>query len=135
TQRAGRAGRTRPGRCLRLYTKPDHDARPAFDRPEVARADLCETVLELRAAGVAEPAGFPWFEAPPPAALEAADRLLARLGAVAPDGSPSATVRAMLRIPAHPRLARLVLEAARRGVPEEGALAAALLSERDLRLS
>src|SRR6185295_8804124 len=69
TQRAGRAGRTRPGVCLRLYTAGDFGARPAFDAPEIARADLAETVLELAAAGVRDPAGFAWFEAPPAASL------------------------------------------------------------------
>jgi hypothetical protein len=64
-QRAGRAGRTRPGVCLRLYTRADHDARPAFDRPEALREDLAETVLDLAATGVTDPAAFPWFEAPP----------------------------------------------------------------------
>src|SRR5262245_35525922 len=58
-QRAGRAGRTRPGRCLRLYTKPDHDRRPEFDVAEVLRSDLAQTVLELRAVGI-DPAAFGW---------------------------------------------------------------------------
>jgi len=133
-QRAGRAGRTRPGRCVRLFTRADHDARPAFERPEIARLDLAETVLELRAAGD-DPATFPWFERPPEGALAAADALLARLGAVGADGRVDDRGRRMLRFPLHPRLSRFLVEAEDRGVSEEGAIVAALLAERDVRRS
>ena len=134
TQRAGRAGRTRPGRALRLYTKHDHDTRRERDAPEVARADLAEAALELHAAGFARLADFPWFEAPPPAAAEAADELLLRLGAVDARGAVTALGRRMLRFPAHPRQARLLVEAERRGVAREGAILAALLGARELRV-
>jgi ATP-dependent helicase HrpB len=130
-QRAGRAGRTGPGRALRLYTRHDHDARPEFDVPEVLREDLSETLLALAALGGAE--RLEWFEPPPPAALEAARSLLARLGAIDARGAPTEIGRRMLRVPGHPRQARLVVEAAARGAAEEGALLAALLGERDLR--
>ncbi len=133
-QRAGRAGRTRPGRCLRLYTKADHDARPPFDVPEVLRADLAEAALDLRALG-ADPAAFPWFESPPAAALSTAEDLLRRLHAVDAEGRVTDVGRAMLALPLHPRLSRLVVEADRRGARDLGAAAAACLSERDLRLS
>src|SRR5512147_946560 len=86
-QRAGRAGRTRPGRALRLYTRHDHDSRPEFDLPEVAREDLCEPFLALSALGALD--GFPWLEPPPGAAAEAARALLLRLGAV--DGRGAVT--------------------------------------------
>ena len=131
-QRAGRAGRTRPGVCVRLYTRADHDARPAFERPEVERLDLAEAVLELRAAGMS-PAAFPWFQRPPPAALAAADALLARLRAVDAAGAVTPVGRRMLALPLHPRLSRLVVAAEDLGVPDEGATVAALLSERDVR--
>jgi len=131
TQRAGRAGRTQPGRALRLYTRADHDARPEFDLPEVLREDLAETLLALAALGALD--GFEWFEAPPPAALDAARTLLVRLGAIADGGALTAIGRSVLRVPGHPRAGRLVLEAARRGAADEGALLAALLGERDLR--
>ncbi len=130
-QRAGRAGRTRPGRALRLYTRADHDGRPEFDVPEVLREDLAETLLALAALGALD--GFAWFEAPPPAALEAARTLLDRLGAITEAGALTAIGRSVLRVPGHPRAGRLVLEAARRGAADEGALLAALLGERDLR--
>jgi ATP-dependent helicase HrpB len=134
-QRAGRAGRTQPGRCLRLYTRHDHDTRPEHDPPEVRRADLAEAVLSLRAMGERDPARFPWFEPPPAAALEAADRLLARLGAVTEDGSLTDLGRRMLVFPLHPRLSRLVLEADARGAGRRGCLLAALVGEREIRLA
>ncbi len=134
TQRAGRAGRTRPGRCVRLYTKHDLDTRRERDAPEVARADLAEAALELHAAGFARLADFPWFEAPPPAATAAADELLRRLGAIDDAGAVTPVGRRMLRFPAHPRQARLLVAAEDRGVASEGALCAALLGARELRL-
>ncbi|HWM87541.1 MAG TPA: ATP-dependent helicase HrpB [Kofleriaceae bacterium] len=126
-QRAGRAGRTRPGRCLRLYTRHDHDTRREFDLPEVLRADLAEAVLALHAAGVA--GAFEWFEAPPPASLSAAEALLERLGALEAGGKLSEVGRRMMRFPLHPRQARVLVEAERRGVADEGCLVAAALSE------
>ncbi|WP_243337348.1 ATP-dependent helicase HrpB [Anaeromyxobacter soli] len=130
-QRAGRAGRTRPGRALRLYTRHDHDARPGFEVPEILREDLSETLLALAALDAAE--GLEWFEPPPPAAWEAARGLLVRLGAIDPRGAISEAGRRMLRLPVHPRQARLAIEAAARGAPDAGALLAALLGERDVR--
>jgi ATP-dependent helicase HrpB len=132
TQRAGRAGRTRPGRCLRLYTKGDLAARPEHEAPEIARADLAETALELFAAGVPDLASFAWLEAPPVASVEAAVTLLTRLSAV--DGSRKLTEigRRMLRFPVHPRLGRMLVEAERRGIAADGCVLAALVSERDL---
>src|SRR5262245_13560627 len=97
TQRAGRAGRTRPGRCLRLFTSLDFNARADHDIAEVHRADLAETALELHAAGVADLSEFGWFEAPPKSALEAAESLLAKLGAVDSRGELTAAGRKMLR--------------------------------------
>ncbi|WP_242347041.1 ATP-dependent helicase HrpB [Anaeromyxobacter terrae] len=130
-QRAGRAGRTRPGRALRLYTRHDHDARPEFEVPEILREDLSETLLALSALGAAE--ALEWFEPPPPAAVAAARALLVRLGAVDAGGAITETGRRMLRLPVHPRQARLAIEAAARGAADAGALLAALLGERDLR--
>ncbi len=129
-QRAGRAGRTRPGTCLRLYTRHDHDGRPEHDLPEVARQDLCETLLLLAVLGVPDLA---WLTPPPPAAEQAARGLLGRLGAVEAGLVPTALGRRLARLPLHPRLARLALEAAERGAGREGALVAALLGERDVR--
>jgi ATP-dependent helicase HrpB len=131
TQRAGRAGRTRPGRALRLYTRHDHDGRKAHDVPEIARADLADTLLALAALGAGN--DFPWFEAPPAPALSAARDLLGRLGALDAGGALTPLGRRMARFPVHPRLARLVCEGEARGAGEAACLVAALISERDIR--
>ncbi len=133
TQRAGRAGRVREGLCLRLYTKPDHDARPRFDVPEIAKSDLCETELLLRALLAGEAETLRWLEPPPEAAKQAADTLLKRLGAISELGAVTALGRMLLAMPVHPRVGRLAVAAAERGYHEEGATMAALLGERDLR--
>jgi ATP-dependent helicase HrpB len=132
-QRAGRAGRTRAGRCLRLYTAQDFAARPEHDAPEIHRLDLAETALELHAAGVADLAAFDWFEPPAPHALDAAEDLLRSLGATERDGRVSELGRRMLRLPLHPRLARIVEEAETRGVGRAACTVAALIGERDIR--
>jgi ATP-dependent helicase HrpB len=134
-QRAGRAGRTRPGTALRLYTRGDFEARPPHETPEVMRTDLSESVLALAASGVADRRRFPFFQAPPPAALDAAERLLSDLGALDAAGGLSELGRRMLAFPLHPRLARVVVEGERRGVARAAATAAAVLAERDLRPS
>jgi ATP-dependent helicase HrpB len=128
-QRAGRAGRTRPGRVLRLYTKHDHDTRRAFEPPEIARADLAGVALELLGAGVVD---LRWYEPPPPAAWQAGLDLLARLGAANP--AITDVGRRMLRFPVHPRQARIVVEAEARGVAREACIIAGLLGARELRL-
>ncbi|HVF49112.1 MAG TPA: ATP-dependent helicase C-terminal domain-containing protein [Pyrinomonadaceae bacterium] len=135
TQRAGRAGRTREGRCLRLYTAQDFNARPAYETPEISRLDLAEPALELHAAGVTDLDAFEWFEPPPPNALAAAGALLQRLDAIDAGGRVNARGRRMLRLPLHPRLSRLVVEAEARNVADEGCLVAALINERDIRAS
>jgi len=132
TQRAGRAGRTRAGRVLRLYTRGDFDTRPEQDAPEIARADLSEALLTLHGAGLAGFGALSWLDAPPPAALGAAERLLESLGALHAGGITEVG-RRMLAFPLHPRLSRVIVEAEARGVAARGALAAALLSERDIR--
>jgi ATP-dependent helicase HrpB len=81
-QRAGRAGRTAPGVCVRLWTEREHAQRPAQELPEVRRLDLSEVVLTLKASGIDDIAGFPWLEKPDPKALERAEALLADLGAL-----------------------------------------------------
>jgi len=135
TQRAGRAGRTRPGRALRLYTAHDFAERPAHDLPEIARADLAEARLALGALGVGDPDALVWLDPPPAAAWGAARDLLGELGALDGDGGLTAIGRRMAGLPVHPRLARLIVEAEARGALEAGCLAAALVSERDIRAS
>jgi len=131
-QRAGRAGRTGPGRALRLYTKHDHDSRPEHHPPEIGRLDLASTLLDLRAAGI-DPDRLPWLDPPPPGALQNAQALLRRLLLLDARGEATELGRACARLPLHPRLSRLAVEAARRGFGADGCAAAALLNERDLR--
>lgn len=131
-QRAGRAGRTGPGLCLRLFTEADFRARPAFDAPELQRADLAEALLGLHALGIADPAALAWFEAPPEAALRGAETLLRDLGALDAAGALTDLGRRMVDLPLHPRLARLVLAGEAEGVAETARLAAALLETGDL---
>ncbi|RKY22142.1 MAG: ATP-dependent helicase HrpB [Planctomycetota bacterium] len=129
-QRSGRAGRTEPGVCARLWTRGEHLNRPERELPELQRADLSGTVLQLLAWGEREPAELPWLEPPEPAALAVAVELLQRLGAMQ-DGRISARGRALARLPVAPRLGNLLLEGASLGLLREAALAAAVLSERD----
>jgi len=85
-QRAGRAGRTAPGICVRLWTEREHGQRALQELPEVKRLDLSEVVLTLKASGIDDIGGFPWLEKPDPKALERAETLLADLGAVGSEG-------------------------------------------------
>jgi ATP-dependent helicase HrpB len=125
-QRMGRAGRTGPGRCLRLYTEADYGARPAFDTPELQRSDLAEPILTLHGMGITEPSALAWFEAPPAVALAAAETLLARLGALE-EGLLTAVGRRMADLPLHPRLARLAVAGEDAGIPQLALRTAALL--------
>ncbi|MGB0793255.1 MAG: ATP-dependent helicase HrpB [Opitutales bacterium] len=115
-QRSGRAGRTGPGLCLRLWSEAEHAARAERDEAEVKRVDLSETLLLLAAAGVVESEGIAWFEAPEPKALARAHELLRDLGAVDAAGVITPMGRQMSRFPLHPRFARMLIEAQRRGV-------------------
>jgi ATP-dependent helicase HrpB len=132
-QRAGRAGRTAPGHCLRLWTAHEHSARPAHAIPEVKRVDLAEALLTLKAAGVADAAQFRWFEPPAAAAVARAETLLVDLGAAdAKTGAITSLGRRMLVFPAHPRYARMLLAAQERRCVASVALIAALTQSRDL---
>ena len=132
-QRAGRAGRTEPGICHRLWDEASHHHRPAAEPPEVLREDVAGPLLQLLAIG--ELNDFPWLDPPPPEALERAATILRRLGAIAcvPGGRDRVTslVRSLAELPAHPRLTRLLFAGAEHGVLREASVAAAMLSERD----
>jgi ATP-dependent helicase HrpB len=121
-QRAGRAGRTGPGRALRLWDEREI-LRPHRE-PEIARADLAGPILDLLAWG-GDPRAFEWFEAPPEERLESALALLEMLGA-AHAGRITPLGRTLRRFPLHPRLARLLVAA---GGGEAAAAACAVLSE------
>ncbi len=120
-QRAGRAGRTGPGRVVRLYPAEDFRLRPEYETPEMARSDLSHLCLALRAMSVKHPRELDWLEAPPEQAVEAAERLLDRLGA------RGDLAQRLMRMPLPPRLARMVVEAMERGVGEDGCMVAAML--------
>ncbi len=125
-QRAGRAGRTAPGTCVRLW--PEREPRPAREEPEVKRLDLAEVVLMLRAAGLRE---LRWLDPPPADALAHAEELLTDLGALK-DGAITDLGRRMLDFPLHPRYARMLIAAKELGCAREASLAAALTQGRDL---
>jgi ATP-dependent helicase HrpB len=134
-QRAGRAGRTQPGHCLRLYTAQALARRPAHVTPEIARLDLAEVSLWLAALGLPPLSELPCVDAPPPEACAAAMTLLQRLQAL-PEAMEAPgpwrltpTGQALAGLSAHPRLGRLMLEAARLGVGRKGCRAAALLGD------
>lgn len=148
-QRAGRAGRTAPGVCLRLWSREEHHHRPPREVPEVKRLDLAEVVLTLKAAGVADLRTFRWLEPPEEHALAHAEELLTDLGALThpqpaatppatPSNPPPATLtplgRKMLAFPLHPRYARMLLAAQERGCVYQACLVAALTQGRDLLL-
>lgn len=122
TQRAGRAGRTCPGRVLRLYPEQDLRQRPEHDVPAILRSDLAQLALSLRAMGFAHLHDLTWLDPPPPAAIANAENLLNRLGVT------GATASRLARFPLPPRLARLLVTALDRGVGESGCHAAALLA-------
>jgi ATP-dependent helicase HrpB len=131
-QRAGRAGRTAPGHCLRLWTRHDQNSRPAQELSEVKRLDLSEVILTLKASGVNDVKAFRWLEAPDPRALERAETLLSDLGAIDDTGAITVLGRRMLAFPAHPRYARMLLAAHDHGCVRPVALIAALTQGRDL---
>jgi ATP-dependent helicase HrpB len=129
-QRAGRAGRTQPGLCVRLWSEISHRARPEQTEPEIRRVDLAGAALQLLALGEKDVLRFPWLGPPPEATVAQALALLRRLGAVA-DETLTDLGRTLVKLPVHPRLGRLLIEGGRRGQAERAALAAALLAERD----
>lgn len=129
-QRAGRAGRTRPGVCVRLWGESSHRGRAERTEPEICRVDLAGALLHLLALGEADAAHFPWLDLPPAASVEQSLALLRRLGAV-DEGGLTDLGRTLSRLPVHPRLGVLLVEGARRGCSERASLAAALLAERD----
>ncbi len=131
-QRRGRAGRTAPGVCYRLWDEPQTAALEPANRPEILAADLSSFVLDLAHWGVADPASLAFLDPPPPAALAQAKALLGELGAIDPAGRITEEGRALRELPLPPRLARMVLDAAAVGAAELAAEIAAVLTERGL---
>ena len=131
-QRAGRAGRTGPGRCIRLWSQTDHEARPLREVPEIKRVDLSETILLLLTSGWGEAAAFPWYEKPDDKALQRALTVLADLGAVDAEGKLTHLGRRMSVFPAHPRYARMLLAAGELDCVYEVCRIAGLAQGRDI---
>jgi ATP-dependent helicase HrpB len=126
TQRAGRAGRQGPGRCVRLFTRIEESQLAESLEPEILRSDLAAAVLALRAFGVRDVAGFGWTTPPSVAALAAAETTLARLAAIDRAGRLTELGKRLARLPTAPRLGRMLLAAADFGCGRDGALLAAL---------
>ncbi len=131
-QRAGRAGRTQPGRCVRLWTEASHKRRDAGELPELLRVDLAQTVLQLRAMGVDRLESIFLLDQPDVAALARAEQLLQDLGACGSDGALTACGRQLLRFPLHPRVSRLLVAGEWYGCLPSACLLAALVEERGI---
>lgn len=131
-QRRGRAGRTGPGVCLRLWDEPQTASLEPFARPEILSADLSSFVLDLAQWGVTEPDTLKFLDPPPKPALTEARALLRDLGAIDEPGRITDEGRKLRRLPLPPRLARMVVDAATEGAGELAASIAAIVSERGL---
>ncbi|MDP9521910.1 ATP-dependent helicase HrpB [Pseudomonas putida] len=133
TQRAGRAGRLEPGVCYRLWSEAQHDQLAAHGSAEILQADLAGLALQLARWGVA-PHQLRWLDQPPSAAFSQAQDLLARLGAFKPGSRDNLSDhgQAMAELPAHPRIAHLLLRGQGLGLAAMACDVAALLGERDI---
>ena len=131
-QRRGRAGRTAPGHCIRLWNEGQNSALQPFDTPEILAADLAGFALDLANWGVADPAQLPFLDPPPAAAWSEAATLLQSLDALDATGRLTAQGKSLARLPLHPRLAHMVLAGAADGDAQTAAELAILLGERGL---
>lgn len=129
-QRAGRAGRTSKGHCLRLWQESQNKHMSGYTSPEIERVDLSEAALQLLFWGETNLADFPWFQKPPAQSLAQALSLLDLLGATN-QGAITEHGKAMAQLPLQPRLAKLMLQGAALGCLSRAAICAAMLSERD----
>lgn len=127
-QRAGRAGRTSPGVCYRLWSEAGHVRRPLHWQPEILRADLAPVLIELGMWGVTDVQRLPWLTMPPAAAAARASDLLVQLG-LWQNGTLSARGREVATLPVHPRLGHMILWATSRGVARQSCELAVLLEE------
>jgi ATP-dependent helicase HrpB len=132
TQRTGRAGRLEPGVCWRLWSEGETRALPEFDRPEILDAELSGLALDLASWGVHDPATLAWLDRPPKPAWNEAVALLKRIGALDEEGRLTEHGAAVARLPLPPRLAHMVIVAARAGQGPLAARIAVLLTEQGL---
>src|SRR5581483_139070 len=131
-QRRGRAGRTQPGVCYRLWDERQNASLSPGNRPEILTGDLSAFMLDLAAWGIADPASLAFLDPPPAAAVAEARAFLRELGALDDDGRITDLGRNIRRIPLPPRLARMLLDAARAGDAECAAQLAVVLTESGL---
>ena len=131
-QRRGRAGRTEPGVCYRLWDEPQTASLAAYTQPEILSADLSSLVLDLAQWGVGDPATLAFLDPPPAPALKEAKSLLGELGALDADGRITAEGQSLRALALPPRLARMIVDSHRSGSGEEAAEIAAVLTERGL---
>lgn len=131
-QRRGRAGRTEPGVCYRLWDEPQTASLPAYTQPEILSADLSSLVLDLAQWGVHGPSTLTFLDPPPLPALTEARSLLRELGAIDADGRITAEGETLRAMALPPRLARMIVDSHRFGSGEEAAEIAAILTERGL---
>jgi ATP-dependent helicase HrpB len=131
-QRRGRAGRTEPGVCYRLWDEPQTASLAAYTRPEILSADLSSLVLDLAQWGVRDPTTLAFLDPPPAPALKEANSLLHELGALDADGRITAEGRSLRALALPPRLARMTVDSHRLGAGEAAAAIAAVLTERGL---
>ncbi len=131
-QRRGRAGRTEPGVCYRLWDEPQTGSFDAYTRPEILSADLSSFLLDLAQWGAADAGKLAFIDPPPQAAMNEARALLAELGAIDPQGRITDEGRKLRQLPLPPRLARMVVDAGAEGAGAEAAAIAAILTERGL---
>jgi len=128
-QRRGRAGRTEPGVCYRLWDEAQTMALPAAESPEILEADLTGLVLDLAAWGTLDPAGLTFADPPPAAAWNEAKSLLSDLHAIDASGRLTREGKALSKLPLHPRLAHMLIQGMSRGLGYTAALVALCLSE------
>jgi ATP-dependent helicase HrpB len=131
-QRRGRAGRTEPGVCYRLWDEPQTVSLAAYTQPEILSADLSSLVLDLAQWGVSDPSTLAFLDSPPAPALKEARSLLAELGALDADGRITAEGKSLRALALPPRLARMIVDSHRLGAGAEAAEIAAVLTERGL---
>jgi ATP-dependent helicase HrpB len=131
-QRRGRAGRTEPGICYRLWDEPQTASLPAYTQPEILSADLSSLVLDLAQWGVSDPAQLAFLDPPPGPALNEARSLLRELGALDADGRITTEGKSLRALALPARLARMIVDSHRLGAGDEAAEIAAILTERGL---
>jgi ATP-dependent helicase HrpB len=131
-QRRGRAGRTEPGICYRLWDEPQTASLSAYTQPEILSADLSSLVLDLAQWGVSDPTTLAFLDSPPVPALKEARSLLRELGALDGDGRIAAEGKSLRALALPPRLARMIVDSHRLGAGRQAAEIAAVLTERGL---